>query len=87
LWGVLQLRPGALRRLPSGVTFAFYLLLYALADGAIWFLRGDGTWRFYLWPAQWASILQIGAALVLIVHAWAENRQRRPTTAHSPSVG
>ena len=87
LWGVLQLRPGALRRLPSGATFALYLLLYALADGAIWFLRGDGTWRFVLWPAQWASILQIGAALVLIVHAWAKKRRQQPTMAHSSSVG
>jgi phosphatidylglycerol:prolipoprotein diacylglycerol transferase len=87
LWGVLQLRPGALRRLPVGATFALYLLLYAIADGMVWFLRGDGTWRFVLWPAQWASILQIGAALALIVHAWAKGAQRQPSEARGLSAG
>jgi phosphatidylglycerol:prolipoprotein diacylglycerol transferase len=86
LWGVLQLRPGAWRRLPAGVTFALYLLLYALADGMVWFLRGDGTWRFVLWPAQWASILQACAALALIVHAWNRETRRQLARAHRLSV-
>jgi len=69
LWGILLLRPGALRCLPAGATFAVYLLLYALADGLVWFLRGDGTWRFGLWPAQWISILQVCVALGLAMCA------------------
>jgi phosphatidylglycerol:prolipoprotein diacylglycerol transferase len=87
LWGVLQLRSSALRRLPAGTIFALYLLLYALADGTAWFLRGDGTWRIYLWPAQWASILQICVALALIVHARAKRTERQPGMARSTAAG
>jgi hypothetical protein len=69
LWCILWSRPGALRALPDGMPFALYLLLYAVADALVWFLRGDGTWRYGLWPAQWVSLLQMLAALGLIAHA------------------
>lgn len=80
LWGILWLRPGAVRALPVGGAFAAYLLLYAIADGLVWFLRGDGTWRYGLWPAQWMCLLQTGVALGLVVHA--VRRRRR----HDASV-
>lgn len=76
LWGVVVLRPGALRALPVGGTFAVYLLLYALADGLVWFLRGDGTWHYGLWLAQWIDLLQVAVALGLVVHAM-RSRLRR----------
>lgn len=87
LWSILQLRPGALRHLTAGTAFGVYLLLYAIADGMIWFLRGDGTWRLLLWPAQWASIVQAGVALLLIVHARAKTRQQQPAVARGTTVG
>lgn len=68
LWAILQLRRGPLRAVPVGGAFATYLLLYALADGLVWFLRGDGTWHHGLWPAQWLDLLQVSLALGLVAH-------------------
>jgi hypothetical protein len=76
LWAILWLRPGAIRALPGGGTFAVYLLLYALADGLVWFLRGDGTWHFGLWPAQWVGLLQVGVALGLLTRIRRSNTER-----------
>ena len=46
------------RRLPRGLSFALYLLLYGLADFGVTSLRGDGTWRWGLWLSQWAAIAE-----------------------------
>ena len=84
LSGILWLRPGALRALPAGGIFAVYLLLYALVDGLIWLLRGDGTWYYGLWPAQWIGLLQIGIALVLLAHAMRGTARRDAGIAVDP---
>jgi phosphatidylglycerol:prolipoprotein diacylglycerol transferase len=67
LWGLLW---GLRRRLPRGGTFALYLLVYALGDFAVAFLRGDGTWRWGLWWWQWLAVVEICAALGLMAYAW-----------------
>jgi len=56
---------GTWRQLPRGLSFALFLLLYALADFAIGFLRGDGSWRYGLWLSQWFAAGEMGAALLL----------------------
>ena len=53
------------RRLPRGLSFALYLLSYALADLGMGFLRGDGTWRYGLWLSQWAAVVEMCVALAL----------------------
>ena len=58
------------RSAPRGLAFALYLLLYALADFCVAYLRGDGTWRWGLWPAQWAALAEAGLAVGLAVYAW-----------------
>jgi len=52
--------------LPRGFTFGLYLLLYALADLVIWFLRGDGTWRMGLWLGQWLALAELGVSIVFV---------------------
>lgn len=69
------------RRLPRGAAFAYYLMLYALADFCVTFLRGDGTWRRGLWLWQWFALAETCIALGLGVYAYARRRKR------SPSVG
>jgi phosphatidylglycerol:prolipoprotein diacylglycerol transferase len=69
LWGLLW---GLRRRLPRGALFALYLLLYALGDFAVAFLRGDGTWHFGLWLSQWAAMVEVCAGVVLAAYAWIE---------------
>jgi len=67
LFGVLW----ALRnRLPRGGACALYLLVYASADFAVAFLRGDGTWRWGLWLWQWVALVEVCAAIALAVHVW-----------------
>lgn len=56
------------RRLPRGLSFALYLLLYALADLGVAFLRGDGTWRLGLWLGQWVAVGEIIVAVGLLLH-------------------
>ena len=67
LWGLLW---GLRRRLPRGGAFALYVLLYALGDFAITFLRGDGTWRRGLWLWQWVAVVEMCAAAGLVVYVW-----------------
>jgi phosphatidylglycerol:prolipoprotein diacylglycerol transferase len=54
------------KRLRGGLLFALYLGVYAAADLAIGFLRGDGTWRWGLWLWQWMAlggiVLSVGLA-------------------------
>jgi len=69
LWGLLW---GLSRRLPRGALFALYLLLYALGDFVVAFLRGDGTWRFGLWLWQWVAVVEVCAGVVLAAYAWIE---------------
>jgi phosphatidylglycerol:prolipoprotein diacylglycerol transferase len=71
---------GTYRRLPPGLTFALYLFLYALADGSIAFLRGDGTWRWGLWLSQWAALAEASAGLALGIALFARRRSA-PGTA------
>ena len=73
LWGLLwALR----RRLPRGSVFALYLLLYALGDFAIAFLRGDGTWRRGLWLWQWVAVIEMCAAVGLAAYVWIKIHRR-----------
>jgi len=64
LWGALEWLSRHPARIP-GMRFAGMLLLYALADLGVGFLRGDGTWRYGLWLAQWADVAQAVTALAL----------------------
>jgi phosphatidylglycerol:prolipoprotein diacylglycerol transferase len=64
------------RRLPSGLLFALYLGLYALADLLVWFLRGDGTWRRGLWLWQWVALIEVGIAMGLAALYWRVNSVR-----------
>jgi phosphatidylglycerol:prolipoprotein diacylglycerol transferase len=57
------------RHLRTGQPFALYLGLYALADLGLWFLRGDGTWRWGLWLWQWAALVELCAAIGLGLYA------------------
>jgi phosphatidylglycerol:prolipoprotein diacylglycerol transferase len=67
LWGVLW---GLRRQLARGATFALYLLLYALGDFVVAFLRGDGMWRLGLWLWQWVALAEMCAGIGLAVHIW-----------------
>jgi phosphatidylglycerol:prolipoprotein diacylglycerol transferase len=49
----------------TGLAFALYLGLYALAEFGLWFLRGDGTWRRGLWLWQWAALIEVCVAVGL----------------------
>ncbi|MBN1642355.1 MAG: prolipoprotein diacylglyceryl transferase [Anaerolineae bacterium] len=83
LWALLQVRLSPLRRLPPGSAVLVALALYAGADLGIWFLRGDGAWRFGLWLAQWADLVVIGAAAGIGVWTWlrsARSPARQETT-------
>jgi phosphatidylglycerol:prolipoprotein diacylglycerol transferase len=62
LWGLLQ---GARMRWPRGLAFVLYLLLYALADFAVAWMRGDGAWRWGLWLSQWTAAAEMCAALLV----------------------
>jgi phosphatidylglycerol:prolipoprotein diacylglycerol transferase len=73
LWGALW---SLGRRLPRGLGFALYLLLYALADFGVTFLRGDGTWRWGLWLPQWVALAEVCVALGIGVYAWARPDHR-----------
>jgi phosphatidylglycerol:prolipoprotein diacylglycerol transferase len=53
------------RKRPPGTMFCLYLLLYAAADFAVTFLRGDGTWRIGLWCSQWAAAIEMGIAVAI----------------------
>ena len=77
LWSLLwRLR----HRLPRGAAFALYLLLYALGDFAVAFLRGDGTWRWGLWLWQWVAVVEmlmavgIGLHVCYLVHGRSQDR-------------
>ena len=75
---------GLRRRMPRGMGFALYLLLYALADFCLAYLRGDGTWRWGLWLAQWAALLEAGIAIGLAVYVWTRpDRGQAPLAAAS----
>jgi hypothetical protein len=52
-------------RQPPGAVFSLYLLLYAAADFAVMFLRGDGSWRIGLWSSQWAAMIEMGIAIAI----------------------
>lgn len=58
------------RRMPRGLAFALYLLLYSVADFGVAYLRGDGTWRWGLWLAQWVALAEAGLAVGLVVYSW-----------------
>lgn len=60
-----------------GLSFALYIGVYALADFCLWFLRGDGTWRWGLWLWQWVALVELGAAFGLGMCACRE-RVRAP---------
>jgi phosphatidylglycerol:prolipoprotein diacylglycerol transferase len=65
---LLWIGRGRLQRC-TGLSFSVYLGLYAAADFCVWFLRGDGTWRWGLWLWQWAALAEICAAVGLGVYA------------------
>ncbi|MBN1582897.1 MAG: prolipoprotein diacylglyceryl transferase [Anaerolineae bacterium] len=65
LWGALW---AMRRRLRPGVSFSLYLLLYALADFGIAFIRGDGTWRLGLWLSQWVALVEVCLAIGLTIY-------------------
>jgi phosphatidylglycerol:prolipoprotein diacylglycerol transferase len=65
LWALLW---GLRRRLRRGSAFGLYLLLYALADFGVAFLRGDGTWRLGLWLSQWFSLVEVCMAIGFILY-------------------
>lgn len=67
LWALLQARRTIV---PRGASMALYLALYALADFAVAFLRGDGTWRFGLWLSQWANVAEVCVAIALGVYVF-----------------
>jgi len=73
LWAVRE-------KLPRGVAFGLYLLLYALADFVMTFLRGDGTWRLGLWLWQWFALSEMLFAAGILVHAYSrsDRRESRP---------
>jgi len=64
---------GRMQRYP-GLCFSVYLGVYALADFCVWFLRGDGTWRWGLWLWQWVALVELGAAVGLGVYVWRRGR-------------
>jgi len=64
---------------PAGLGFALYLLLCALADFGIAFLRGDGTWRFGLWLSQWMAIAEMLVAVALGAYVLSSARARDRT--------
>ena len=64
LWGVLWAMQ---RRLRPGFSFSLYLLLYALADFGIAFIRGDGTWKLGLWLSQWVALGEMCVAIGLMI--------------------
>jgi phosphatidylglycerol:prolipoprotein diacylglycerol transferase len=74
LWALLS---ALHHRLPRGAAFAFYLLLYALGDFSVAFLRGDGTWRRGLWLWQWAAVGEMCAAVGLVAYVWIKIHQNR----------
>jgi phosphatidylglycerol:prolipoprotein diacylglycerol transferase len=76
-WSILlAISLWALRRwMPRGAAFAHYLLLYALGDLLISFLRGDGTWRLGLWLWQWFALAEMVIALVLGIYAYTRERK------------
>jgi phosphatidylglycerol:prolipoprotein diacylglycerol transferase len=78
LWGLLQAR----RETSRGTGIALFLVLYALADFAVAFLRGDGTWRSGLWLSQWASLAEICVAIGL--GAYVLTREDRLPAIGSP---
>jgi prolipoprotein diacylglyceryltransferase len=82
LWGLLQGRASPLRRLPPGTILPVALVLYAAADLGVWYLRGDGTWRFGLWLAGWADLVVICTAAGIAIWTWLRGprRQTRQTT-------
>jgi phosphatidylglycerol:prolipoprotein diacylglycerol transferase len=57
-------------KLPRGAAFGYYLLLYALADLLVTFMRGDGTWRLGLWLWQWFALAEMLIAAGILVHAY-----------------
>jgi prolipoprotein diacylglyceryltransferase len=65
LWGLLW---RGYQRMPRGTVFALYLLLYALGDLTIAFLRGDGTWRWGLWLWQWVALAEMCVAAGLAAY-------------------
>jgi phosphatidylglycerol:prolipoprotein diacylglycerol transferase len=71
------------RRPPRGAAFAYYLMLYALADFCVTFLRGDGTWRRGLWLWQWFALAEMCIALGLGVYAYARRRKGAPSVGES----
>jgi len=71
------------RSAPRGLEFALYLLLYALADFGVAYVRGDGTWRWGLWLAQWAALAETGVAVGLAVYAWTRP-DRKAAPSHRP---
>lgn len=64
LWGVLWAMRGRFR--PGGL-FSLYLLLYALADFGIAFIRGDGVWKLGIWLSQWVTLVEISVAIGLMI--------------------
>lgn len=77
LWGLLW---GMRRRMPRGAAFALYLLLYALGDFAVAFLRGDGTWRRGLWLWQWAAVVEMCVAVGWGAYLWTRAERRVAVT-------
>jgi prolipoprotein diacylglyceryltransferase len=74
LWSLRQ-------QLPRGTAFAVYLLLYALGDFCVGFLRGDGTWRRGLWLWQWVALFEMCLAVGLALYA--QTRPDKTPAAHS----
>jgi phosphatidylglycerol:prolipoprotein diacylglycerol transferase len=64
---------GRLQRRP-GLSFAVFLGVYALADFCVWFLRGDGAWRWGLWVWQWVALVELGTAVGLGAYVWRRGR-------------
>jgi len=68
LWGILEWLSRPSVQAP-GLRFAGLLFLYTLANLGVGFLRGDGTWRYGLWLAQWADVALAVVAVILAVRA------------------
>lgn len=65
------------KKMPQGVLFLIYNILYAVGRLALEYLRGDSP-RYFGWTAaQWTSMVVIVVAVILILWLCAKKRRER----------